>query len=380
MQPTIIRNLSITTKVRLNPDFFDNPIKYAKEHGVELVDDVYPETQFKAAPDGTDGEKLRSTKSNIHLVRHGAIRLFSGVSDVVTDDVVIHGENYLQTIDVNLPVLLFGKKMHLLSQLDVARALTTVVDLVLPLLANPDDARHLIPGLHQQEDPVAFWRLVDCEVLLPGVPIRCLHHLSHPKTGPAKGCKAKRIQLGDRRDSFMIRVKELKHKCDEVEDWEDQQGARVRLILKGKKLLKEMGRWNKAIRIDKTPRVGAFSHSSITALMRSVMSRLEGTCLPVPPEWENPSGNKAVTHAKAIALVSQLTNLDPAVIQAMDQEIREPSPSTRKRFKKDFAVESSLLNPLPLAQLFNPVLPPAEMVAPSLREGRLDPEIARLYG
>ena len=371
MTSVIIRNLSVTTRVRLHPNFLDHPIKYAKEHGVELADDVYPETKFKADRDDAYGEKIRRAKSNIHLVRHGAIRLLS----VVTD-----GENYLQTIDVNLPVLLFGKKLHLLSQLDLARALTIVMDSVRSLLADPDDARHLIPGLHQEEDPVAFWRLVDCEVLVPGVPIRCLHHLSHPNTGRAQGCKAKRIQLGDKQDPFMIRFKELKHTCNVVEDWEVPQGVRVRLILKGQNLLEEMRRWNKTTRINQATRLSSFSHSSITALMRSVMSDLEGTYLSVPPEWESPTKNKAITHAKAIALVSQLSGLDPAVLQAMDQEIRESSPSIRKRFKKDFAVEKSCLKPVPLDQLFNPVLPAPEMVASDRREGRLDPEIARLYG
>jgi hypothetical protein len=378
--PMFIRSVSISTNIRLHPEFVASPHAFARRHKVDLANDVFPATHFKKNrtkdPDDPDDpgseERIEVVKSNIHLVRHGAIRLFTERDDEA---------DWIRSIDLNPSMLLYDAKRHALAAGDLPRSLSVLRDKVTKLLADPLDARHIVPGLLQDGEPVAYWSEVDTEFQFPGIAIRCLHGLSHPLTGPAEGAKPNRIQLGDKKDDCLIRIKKAKWEIDGPDGAEAGEGIRVRLILKGRALTDEFRTFAKSAEISNTWRVVELTMPGAARVHQSVMAHLEGTYLPVPAEWRNRrKGHKALTHAKSMALVSQLTSIPLEEIRAMDEEIRHPSESTRERLDEDLPVEVRRLAPVPVATLFHPSAYTFPNPGTAHPADGIDPLIAEAYG
>lgn len=342
------RGLSISTNILVHPEFYETPRAYARGQGVNLVDDVFPETDFlKGKEDPYGDEKIEKARTNIHVVRHGAIRLLTQRDD--------EGD-WLRSINLNPSVLLYEHERHLLAMGDLERALDILRAQVAPLLAEPRDDCHIVPGDGGKEgrEPIAYWSTVDSEFLFPDIQVPCLHDLSHPSTGPAEGGKRDRIQLGDRRDPCMMRIKPGKWQVDAPGGPGTIRGIRVRLALKDQKLTAEFGRFGTTALIRDTKHLVDFPQSSVAHIHQSMMSHLQGTYLPVPPEWTDKEEGKRNRHAKVMALVSVLTSIPTDELRAMDEEIRSPSDSTRKRLKGDIATEVARLNPVPVSTLFTP--------------------------
>jgi hypothetical protein len=342
-----IRNLSISTKVRLHPEFVAAPRAFSRRHKVDLADEIFPQTDFRKDPNNPrSDERIEKIKANVHLVRHGAIRLFTKHDGQDT---------WVYSINLNPSMLRYEAERHVLAAGDLPMSLSILRKQVAPLLADPLDAQHIVPGLVQNgEEPVASWSEVDSEFQFSGIDIRCLHGLSHPGTGPADGATEKRIQFGDKKDDFVIRIKKAKWDIDEPDGIGDAEGIRVRLILKDQELTSEFMPFGTTAKVNDTVRLVAFSESSIALVHQAVMARMTGTCLPVPAEWRNEKDGKRVTTAKTMALVSQLTSIPFEELRAMDEEIRHPSESTSKRLRTGAAAAAACLKPVPVSSLFLP--------------------------
>ncbi len=372
--PVTIRNLTITTRLQLHPEFVREPHRFARRHGVDLADDIYLQSDFKT--DRKTKQRVEKLKSNIHLVRHGAMRLFTKPEK---DDWLVH------SIDLNPSMLLYNKERYQLRAGDLPLSLSMLKDAVTPLLADPHDARHIVPGLAGDQEPIAFWSLVDSELLLPGIDIRTLHDLSHPLTGPAEGVKKNRIQLGDEEDDCWIRIKKTHWMTNGPDGPEAVDGIRVRVCLKGHKLTEEFRRsprFGTLAKVADIPRLVTFTEASLGLLHQSVMARLEGTHLPVPAEWlaDRAEGKKdSVTHAKVMALVSRLTSIPIDDIRAVDEQIRNPSKSTRGRLNKSVPVEFGRLTPVPISSVFAPEAYSFEDTRAHHRGHPVDPDVAAAY-
>lgn len=369
----IIRNLSISTNIRIHPEFVTDPRAFTRRHNVDLTDDVFAQTDFKKDPDDPRrDERIEITKANIHLVRHGAIRLFT----VRESD-----GDWLRSIDLNPSMLLCEAKRRLLAEGDLPLSLSILKDKVSPLLADPRDVQQIVPvPVWDDGEPVASWSEVDSEFLFPGMQISCLHGLSHPATGPADGATRKRIQFGDKQDDCVIRIKAAKWENDGPDGTQAVDGVRVRLILKGRALTDEFRPFGTTAKVDKTMRLVAFAESSIARVHQAVMTRMEGTFLPIPTEWQERANGKPLTTAKALALVAQLTSIPLEEIRAMDEEVRKPSDSTRERLDLDLPIEVGRLAPVPVATLFHPsayAIPSSGVSNPA---DDIDPMIANAYG
>ena len=373
--PVTVRNLRIATSLALNPDFVANPRGFARRSGVQLAGDISSSTDFRQNPDRTYGdERVENTKLNIQLVRQGAILLSAHPV----------GDGYqIRRIELNPSMLLYEKERHWFRAGDLESSLTILRAEVAPLLADPDDAQHIVPGPVHDKEPVAFWTMVDSELLLPGTDIQCLHRLCHPFTGPAAGAKANRIQLGDRKDECWIRFKEAKWMIDGPGEPEPVEGCRVRLCLKGSRLVECFRPFVGFVgfaTIHDIPRLVALSEPAVALVHEAVMARLEGTYLPVPPEWRMRETGKPLTHAKAMALIPHLASVPLDDIRALDEELRYPSKSTRKRLKKDIAIEARRLVPVRAASLFGLSAYAEQPVRPAPSGRVVDPVIAKVYG
>lgn len=364
-----LRRLRISTNIRLHSDFSVEPTTFARRYGVTLADDVYPETSFKRDLDDPESDgRIMQRKFNIHLVRHGAIRLLVERDKDHAD--------WVRSIELNPSMLIYAEKKQPHRIGDLTLALNILSKQISPLLADPLDAQNIIPGLIESEEPIAFWSLIDSEIVLPEIKVYCLHGLSHPNTGPAEGVKEDRIQLGDKQDDCVIRFKEANWPCD----GQMVEGTRVRLILKGRILTEEFKAFGTITKIDNTMRLLSFTESGIAHVHQAVMARTEGTYLPVPVEWRDRTKGKPLTHAKVIALTSCLTSTDPEEIRLMDEEIRSNSDSTRKRLKKDLPIECNRLVPRPVSSLFQPSAPTFPASGLSHTDDRIIPTIAEVYG
>ena len=373
--PVYIRTLKIKTTLRLHADFIANPRAYVRRHGVDLVGgDVFPVTDLRKKSVKPYSEDLiEKPKANIHLVRHEAICLFTKRDEEA---------HRVVSIALNPAVLLYEVKRRRLNKGDLLLSLDILRSKVTPLLADPLDARHIVPGLVPAEEkhPAAFWSKVDSEILLPGVQIPCLHNLSHPSTGPAEGAKETRIQLGDKRDPCVIRLKKARWRCAGSNGTEDVEGIRVRLILKGHKLVAGFKPFGTTALFDDTRRLVSFTETSVGLVHQSMMAQLEGDYLPVPSEWKDKSSLKSATHARVLALVSHLTSIPPDDLRAIDKEIRHPSDSTRKRLKEDLQLEMNRLVAVPVSTLFPSSVYAFRSSGATQPADDIDPLIAETYG
>jgi hypothetical protein len=370
LQPIPLHSLKISTTLRLHSEFSKAPVVFARRHRVDLADDVFPETSFKNDPKSQ--EKIAKGKANIHLVRHGAIRLFidrDGDGD------------WVRSIELNPSLLLNQAEGHPLVHHNLLVALITLKHQVTPLLADPLDAKHIVPGLPGKGDSVAYLSKIVSEILLPGIQRPYLHGLSHLETGPAQGATRTRVQLGKKGDNCVIRFTEAKGKRSEPRGTQHVPGARVMLILKGDALPKWFGRFGGTTSGKDIRRLVSFPASSVALVHQMMMSQLEGTYLARPPEWSDKSLGKPVTHAKTIALLSQLTPIPIEELRSIDEELRAPSKSTRERLDEDVPVAASWLTPIPASSLFT------SAVYSSLESGmttrattQIDPQVTAAYG
>ena len=364
--PLHVRNLTIAIRIRLHPEFVEDLGTFAHQHGVDLVRDVFPASSFRRDPETR--KKREQVKANIHLVRDGAIRLFTERDD---------NGDWIRSIDVNPAVLLHDDKNQLLIEPDLVLALSMLKTKVAPLLADPEDERHIIPGLAGDDEHIAYWRTIGSEVRLPGILLFCLHRLSHPTTGPAEGANEEEMKLGHFGDDCVIRFKKDKWEATGPGASQCIHGVRVRLSLNGHALLAKFDRPDTMALVKGIERMVRFRASDVTRVHQEVMSRLEGTYLPVPPEWDD-MGTPA---AKIIALLSKVTSIPLEELRAKHEAQSKPSPSTRKRLTKDVLAAVACLKPVPVSSLFRPEVYGSYMTGCAAPlDVRIDPQVAAAYG
>lgn len=368
-KPMPLRSLRISTRLKLHPEFVSAPTVFARRHSVDLADDVFPEVSYKKDP---DRKKVTMIKANIHLVQHGAIRLFAEKDAA--------GDSWVQSVELNPSLLLCRIKDQHLTEDDLAESLTILKAKITPLLADPLDACHIIPGIAVSKQ-VAYWNYIESEIFLPGIHLPSLHRLRHSLARSAEGSTRKRIQLGDKRDNCVIRFKAAVCTTGGQHGSQSVEGVRVKLCLKGAALIPCSGQHHTRKLIDETMQLVSFQAPYVAEVHQEMMSRLEGIYLPVPPEWTDLGGGKPITHAKTIALISLLTSIPLEDLRTMDNLIRDPSLSSRKRLDIDVPIEAARLKPVAVSTLFGPEVY-ATQPTPFIphTDNLADPQIKAMYG
>jgi hypothetical protein len=329
---------------------------------VDLVKDVSPEMSFA---NSVDGEKTTKVRANIHLVRHGAIRLFTESSD---------GADWIRSIDLNPALLLHDPADHLSVDHDLPWALRLCQVAVTPLLADPRDRCHIIPGLAANSENRAYWSRIKSVLRLPGIQIPGLHGVGHPDAGPPDGPNDKRLQLGKYDDDCVIAFEAVAG-----EGRQRGAGVDVSLSLKRHALVAAYQAIGKVAEVYDCDRLVAFRASDVAKVHREFMSRLTGIYLPVAPEWADTG--KDVTPAKVTALLSKITPIPLHELCALDEELRNPSLSTLKRLKKELSTVEASLKPVPVSSLFRARACASQAMENShKRDTDIDQRIAAVYG
>lgn len=359
-RPMPLRFLGASTRILLNPEFVKDPDRFAPQHGVNLAGEASPLTSFKKNPDTM--ERIETVKTNIHLVRHGAIRLFTEGT-------------WIRSIDLCPSILLYGNEDHPLTGDDLTVALSMLRDEVSPLLADPLDACHIVPGLVNDDQHVAHWKMIESKVLVPGVDVACLHQISHPLTGPDRGATENRLKLEDRDRVILILIESAKW----TDGGREVHGVSLTLTLKGNALLQSFGQHGTTGLVGETMRLVGFPAPAVAQIQQETMARLEGFHLPVPPEWS--SMGKPLTAAKAIALLSEITSIPLSELKAIHANNSRSSESTRKRLDKDVASAAEHLRSVAVRSLFHPGAYAVRATGKPRPVGvRIDPLVAAAYG
>lgn len=339
-----ISDLCISTDLAMNPEFERSPDKFAFSHKVNLVDRFLPEVAFKQ--DREADEMAESAKANLFLVHHKAIRLF------VKND----GSGYrIRSITVNPAELMRHSHSHSHQHTVPSDSLDAAFDLlksnIEPLLAEPLDIRHIVPG--EVDDISAhctYWSETAFKTFIPGLEIACFHGLAHPLTGPAQGSSKKRIDLCDDNGNLVISFEQIRMKGKGKKTLPCAEGVSVTLTLSGHMLPDTFSATGKTAWIHNAKRLVSFPEMSVAETFLDRLSQIGGTYLPIPPEWAGMG--KPITYAKTIALLSQLTGMPVARIREMDETIRKSSESTIKRLDHDVPAAAACLKPVPVAWLF----------------------------
>lgn len=335
-----ISDLRISTDIAQNPEFVKSPDKFAFTHKVNLVDRFLPEISFKQ--DREADEMAESAKANLFLVHHKAIRLF------VKND----GSGYrIRSIAVNPAELMRHSNQHLVPSYSLDAAFDLLKLNIEPLLAEPLDRRHIVPG-HADDNGEhrASWSEVVLYAFIPGLEIACIHGLAHPLTGPAQGSSKPRIDLCNNDGSFVISFEQIRLKGKGKRTAPRVEGVSVTLTLGGMMLPDTFGSMGKTALIHKAKRLVSFPEMSMAEAFLDRMSQVSGTYLPIPPEWAGMG--KPITYAKTIALLAQLTGKSVDELRAVDDEIRSPSKSTRQRLNHEVDAAVDCLKPVPVTSLF----------------------------
>lgn len=358
--------LRISTSLQINPEFLKSPRDYSRVNGVPLVNELNPETSYTT--DREAGGKIAKEKTGFHLVRQDAIRAFMQSDGGVTK---------IRSIDLRPSVLLYGVADHPLDSTDVLLSLSILRNTVLPLLANPGGARHIVPGLSGEDSPVAYWRIIESAALLDGIALPSLHHLHHSDAGSSRGNTAKLVQLGDDSDQCSIRLEGSGSDSKASGASPRPELLRVSLRHRGDLLVEKYEVRGKAGSVGNAKRLMGFEIDDLNRVYKQEMANLEGIHLPVPAGWRE----QVKLHARTLALLSHITAVALPDLRAFDEEIHSPSRATKTRLNKEIQKALADLKPVPVSSLFGG----KSSASPKVKRERLitaevDPSIAAVYG
>lgn len=330
--------MSLSTNVLLNPEFAKNPQSFAIRNGVRLKHAGPPETSFKN--DSLTGGKNLKAKANVHLVDHHAIRLFYQQDKFGL---------WLKTIDINPGILLSDNVFRPLDEERLARALSITQKEITPLLVDPLDACHIIPGMADKESPLAYWTKLTYEMIVPDAQTKFMGKLSHPLTGPEQGRSMKQIRLGSRGAGCNIEMEDVQW----AERSHTAYGVRAILSICKSVLTDALGDLDSVANINETQRLVGLSNPKAKRAFYEVMSRLEGCYLLPPPQWLDESkGDNTVTHYKMIALLSKVIDFPTDEMIDMYVEASQCCLDTEDQIRDGVSKVIDYLNPTPVRILF----------------------------
>lgn len=337
-----VRRLVLRTNILLCPDFrarvneFVPPGSVDWMGGVTCTEKIVPRKD-SGKPTRLDDEET----SSFHLVRKRAI---------IVTTVRRGSDDWIVCIELNPALALYGKAHHPLDDDDLTRAHTLLKQACGPLLRDSVDVRYLVPGeVGEDEEPVADWRSLTCEVWYPRICLAHLRDLSHPKAGSSRGRKPNFARLVPEVPGFLIHFERAKRKVGDSDT--KVPGLLITLELADEMLTHRLrGRGTTAKLRDKV-RVVHLGLEDVRSICREVISELGGYYLPPPPEWTAQPGVAKL--ARMIALVNAFTGRTPDELLLSATGGQDVCARTAARLTRSVPEEMDLLKPLPLSEILN---------------------------
>ena len=373
--PYLLDVIGISTKVLMSPGFTEDPEAYAGLLGISALD------VKKGTKRHRDEEQPYLT---IDLLGYGSIRIYAERC---------HDGYRIKTITLNPSSILYGYNGRPLSTLDLQTAFSVAIDAMAPLLADPDDIIHLIPGIAPKCRAVAYWNMLElpCNLSDPNRGLLAvLKNCRHPgiklKPMPVEG---ESYRLGKRSCQLCIKFYykdfEMRKLVDKFTAPEPQPVMRVEATLKGAALAEQMGSEGNFAMINGTSRLVRFSAADTVRAHRAVVSQLKGCYQPVSVEVDQ--GKDKV--GRFIARASSFTGT--AVDDLIDLYVEEcaDGKNTKTRIRQAALARLAQLSPFSMEQLFceelynsqpEVIIPLLDATTADRRETAIHPLVSAAYG
>lgn len=329
-----IRELWIKANLKVHPIFQENPSDFIRNNRLKVV---HHSSQSRYSYDQSISSTNEEITQSIHLVKHGAIQLFIHTSE---------NGCFIKQIKIN-PSLLTGNSKRFWLPVTSLRHIVEIAEkYISPLLADSRDSEAILPRELPDKILQSEWSVIDFEVLIPGVLLPHLHHLSHPATVAIQGATGKRVELVSENKELIIRFKNEQNAMMPDKDQSLIAGTRIRVILKGNMLHRHI---DELFGDSKNHRFQNLTLRDILRLHHSIMNGMKGIYIPCPAKWINCADQ---LEAKILAILSHITDVTLEQHLTDYLAIKTPSRSTRKRFVKEVKISNSQLSSIPVANLF----------------------------
>ena len=257
---------TIRTRLRIHPDFFDDPNAYIRERGLEVRTTKPRRGNCKRGP---------TRNLTLDVLRYKGLK---------AELCKIDGDPLAEvTIRFNPGVCLYGHNGRTLSLSEFLDALALLVIHLRPLLLDPADWVDLVPGV--RSGGVAYWHYVEVHLQCPdpdGTLLAAFRHVRHPEIRtPARhwpesvefGPRGGQLQLAAYRKAVEMVAKE-KLPEDRLSDY--RHVLRLEARLKGKKLIQYLGNERNVEVIDGEERLVRFYPQDPVVGSRECFGAFEG--------------------------------------------------------------------------------------------------------
>ena len=266
----------------------------------------------------------------------------------------------IHTIDFNPGSLTNGHNGHILTEDQLLRALSVLVAVVTPLLANTTDWIHIVPGLHPQSR--AWWKSLEIpfHVIDEDGAVLCgFSNAKHPEINlkPFNARVGESITFANSNDTLKIRVyrKDLQMVKKHHGDVADPAAVlRIEVRLSGDKLMQYLqhGTWHV---IDGINHLVSFRPNDLRDTHYAVVTRFDGVFTRVP----SADGDTDNKWARVIGWIAFRTGLpihepiDYYKDRFLAGNPKKSVANSMSRLRKSARHELALLSPVSLTELFS---------------------------
>jgi hypothetical protein len=261
-------------------------------------------------------------------------------------------------INFNPGKLIFGHNGRILTEENFLHALSVLIELVTPLLSNPGDWIHIVPGLHVNSR--AWWRSLEipCHVLdEDGAILKAFTNAKHPDINlpPLHKRQGQTVTFANSTGTLLVRVyrKDIQMEVTKPGGVTNPQPVlRLEVALKDDKLGEYFGggTWKS---IEGIRRLVGFRPSNLKQAWLDVMTKFQGCYARVPAMDEK--NDKWGRFMGWVAFRTGLSFQDQFdyVRQSFAFNNKEAESNTKSRLYKAACAEISLLSPVQFTDLFS---------------------------
>jgi len=365
---------TITTSFPINPAVITNTDAFRIETGLELRD-FRPSSQFIKG--------FMHQSAVLQIGNYGGIRVYAKKANL--------GNWEAKSIEVNPAKLLYGHNGRILSEAEGLTSLSVAAKLLSPLLANAEDAIHLIPGL--ADNSLAYWSKLEIPMHLhdpDGTLLHAFRNPGHPAIHkPALRGDGESVKLGAKRGGLKINIYrkdlEMAQLLRENDAPEPAQILRVEVSLSQDKLIRYLGSNVNTCRLDGISRLVRFSGSDLVAAHRLIVADLKGCFSQQQDSSDAPNDNKLGRFMALIAHNSSLTLDDLTAIYDRRFGLDR---NTKSRVRTAAMDELSRQSPFSVDEVFSPAayenqpciqVPRLERFTRQRRNDNINPLVAANY-
>ena len=322
--PLPLDKCGITTRLQINPDFIHDTEATAARLGIRWYDrGTSYEKQFA---------KTKSATTTIQLHRYEAVSLFCM-------KVPRSSAWFAASITLNPAKIIYGHNTRCVGLAQFCQALTIARELIRPVLFDPADSIHIIPGVHP--DGLAYWNSLEVRLDLYDLDGRLWHAMRNARCPgvnvPPVRHGEESLKHGNKRCQVALSVY---HKDKEKQELCAKYGVapdpvlRVEVILKGDKLVEKLSRPGNTAVINRRPRVVRFCGADLVRVHQDVVHGLQGCTESRHAAAKLPTNDKM---GRMMGMLAAINNTPLEDVLAMYKERFLPSDATYRRMHSDVA-------------------------------------------